>query len=207
LYSELQLTMREPKNLYLPAPSVERRSSRIHGRYFAKNSTSMAHHCSLASTLLLLLTLLLTCTPLATKAQSCALYDPPVPGINCFHGDQVFRSITNSRTSWMIELYSSWCGHCQHFAPAMKELGKDVKQWSSVVRIGVYECTESKENQDVCSKFNIGGYPTIRVSYYMYITTVQLFVYLMSHAFGRMLTFPPLFFFCFSSFIPTIQIP
>ncbi len=153
--------MREPKNFYLPAPTVERRSSRKHGRHFAKNSTTSTAHHSLVSTLLLLM-----CTPLATKAQSCALYDPPVPGINCFHGDQVFRSMTNSRTSWMIELYSSWCGHCQHFAPAMKELGKDVKRWSSVVRIGVFECTESKENQDVCSKFNIGGYPTIRVSYY-----------------------------------------
>ena len=153
--------MREQRHLYLPTPSSERHSSRTHGRYFANN-----HY----SPLLLLLTLLLAYTPLATKAQSCALYDPPVPGINCFHGDQVLRSITDSHTSWMIELYSSWCGHCQHFAPAMKELGKDVKQWSSVVRIGVLECTESKENQEICSKFNIGGYPTVRVSY-MYIIT------------------------------------
>ena len=149
--------MKEPRNLYLPTPSLDGRSLRIHGRFFA----NMARN-SLVSPLLLLLTLL-ACTPLATEAQSCALYDPPVPGINCFHGDRVFQAITNSRTSWMIELYSSWCGHCQHFAPAMKELGKDVKQWSSVVRIGVLDCTTSKENQDVCSKFNIGGYPTIRV--------------------------------------------
>lgn len=150
--------MKEPRNLYLPSPSLDRHSSRIHGRFFA----NMAHR-SLASTLLFLLLTLLTYSPLTARAQSCALYDPPVPGINCFHGDQVLRAITNSRTSWMIELYSSWCGHCQHFAPAMKELGKDVKQWSSVIRIGVLECTASKENQNVCSKFNIGGYPTIRV--------------------------------------------
>ena len=149
--------MKEPRNLYLPIPSLDRRSSHIHGRFFANKAYN-----SLVSRFLHLLTLL-SCTILATEAQSCALYDPPVPGINCFHGDQVFQAITNSRTSWMIELYSSWCGHCQHFAPAMKELGKDLKQWSSVVRIGVLDCTASKENQDICSKFNIGGYPTIRV--------------------------------------------
>ena len=192
--------MREPRHLYLPASSIERCSSRIHGRYFAKNSNIMAHHTSLVSPLLLV-TLLLAYTPLATEAQSCALYDPPVPGINCFHGDQVLRSITNSRTSWMIELYSSWCGHCQHFAPAMKELGKDVKQWSSVVRIGVLECTESKENQEICSKFNIGGYPTVRVSYYIMTT----FVCYYELCFWRMLAFPS--FSCFSSLIPTTQIP
>ena len=149
--------MKAPRNLYLPPPSLYRRPSRVQARL----SANMTHN-SRVSTLLLILTLL-ACVPLATKAQNCALYDPPVPGINCFHGDQVLRAITNSRVSWMIELYSSWCGHCQHFAPAMKELGKDVKQWSSVVRIGVLDCTASKENQDTCSKFNIGGYPTIRV--------------------------------------------
>ena len=63
----------------------------------------------------------------------------------------------------MLELYSSWCGHCQHFAPAMKKLGEDVKQWRSVIRIGVLECAASKENQDICAKFNVGGYPSIRV--------------------------------------------
>ena len=152
--------MKGPSNRHLPTPSLERRSLRTNSQYFA--AKNIMTHNSPVFTLLLPL-ILLTYTPLATKAQSCALYDPPAPGINCFHGEQVLQAITNSRTSWMIELYSSWCGHCQHFAPAMKELGKDVKQWSSVVRIGVFECTESKENQNICSKFKIGGYPTIRV--------------------------------------------
>lgn len=107
---------------------------------------------------------LFTCAPLALLAQHCALYDPPVPGLTCFHGDQALSAITDSRNSWMVEFYSSWCGHCQHFAPAMKELGMDVKQWSSVIKVGVFECTESKENQKICSKFNVEAYPTIRVS-------------------------------------------
>ena len=103
------------------------------------------------------------CAPSASLAKNCALYDPPVPGLTCFHGDQVTHAITNSHTSWMVEFYSSWCGHCQHFAPAMKELGRDVKQWNSVIRVGVFECTGSNENQDICAKFGVGAYPTIRV--------------------------------------------
>ena len=63
----------------------------------------------------------------------------------------------------MVELYSSWCGHCQHFAPRLKELAKEMEAWSDVVRIGVMECTGLKENQDMCNKMDVGGYPTIRV--------------------------------------------
>ena len=102
--------------------------------------------------------------PTSAYAQGCALYEPPVPGLTCFHGEQALKAVTNSPTGWMVELYSSWCGHCQHFAPAMKELGKEVRQWSSVIRIGVLECTESKENQAICTKFDVGAYPSIRVS-------------------------------------------
>lgn len=107
--------------------------------------------------------LVLLSAPMASLAKNCALYDPPVPGLTCFHGDQVIHAITNSPTSWMVELYSSWCGHCQQFAPAMKELGRDVKRWNSVIRIGVLECTGSKENQEICTKLGVGAYPTIRV--------------------------------------------
>ena len=105
----------------------------------------------------------LLCTPTASLAKNCALYDPPVPGLTCFHGDQVIHAITNSPTSWMVEFYSSWCGHCQHFAPVIKELGGDIKQWSSVIRIGVLDCTGPQGNQDICTKVGVGAYPTIRV--------------------------------------------
>ena len=146
--------MKAARDVSLSTSSLYRCPSCIHDRFLANTARNSYVYALL---------LLLTCAPLASKAQNCALYDPPVPGIKCFHGEQVLHTITNSRTSWMVELYSSWCGHCQHFAPAMKELGKDLKQWSSVVRIGVLECTASTENQKICSKFNVGGYPTIRV--------------------------------------------
>lgn len=97
-------------------------------------------------------------------SKNCALYDPPVPGIHCFHGNQVDKAVTNSQTIWMLEFYSSWCGHCQHFAPVMKEIGAEVAPWSSVFKLGVLECTSSDENQEICSKYKVVGYPTLRVS-------------------------------------------
>ena len=63
---------------------------------------------------------------ISTPASStCSLYESAV-GVVCFHGDEVTSAITTSGTSWLVEFYSSWCGHCQHFAPTWKELAKDI---------------------------------------------------------------------------------
>lgn len=64
----------------------------------------------------------------------------------------------------MLELYSSWCGHCQNFAPRLKELANEIDVWSGVVKVGVLECTGSKEDQTMCGHMGVQGYPTIRVS-------------------------------------------
>lgn len=112
---------------------------------------------------LLLLTLL--SAPRAVGGPTgrvCPLYEPPAPGIHCLHSDDVLQTITQSKWLWMLELYSSWCGHCQNFAPKYKELAKEMEAWSEFVRIGVLECSNS-ENQGMCSKFGVGGFPTVRV--------------------------------------------
>lgn len=100
---------------------------------------------------------------ITTAADTCALYDPPSPGIHCYHGDQVLQVLADSQWAWVLEMYSSWCGHCQHFAPRLKEMARDIEPWSGVVRVGVLECTGSKESQNVCGKMDVQGYPTIRV--------------------------------------------
>ena len=35
-------------------------------------------------------------------------------------------TICSSSRAWLVEFYSSWCGHCIHFAPTFKELAADV---------------------------------------------------------------------------------
>lgn len=120
--------------------------------------TSVYRGCLLSS-LLLLLPLPHWCV----EAQDCALYKPSSPGIHCLRQDGAGDAVRVSRWVWMMEFYSSWCGHCQNFAPRLKQLAEELEAWSSVVRIGVLECTESKENQKVCGKFGVQAYPTIRV--------------------------------------------
>ena len=123
--------------------------------------SSCLHH-SVSSINTILCSLLLLVSPMCCK--HCSLYEPPAPGIVCLHGNELTRMLTNSSTSWMVEFYSSWCGHCQYFAPTMKEIGDQTQQWSSVVRIGVMDCSEGRENQEECSKFGIQGFPTLKVS-------------------------------------------
>jgi len=78
--------------------------------------------------------------------------------------DEAVQAVTSSQWIWMLELYASWCGHCQQFAPQFKELAKELEAWSSVVRVGVFDCTESNGHQQMCGKFGVQAYPTIRVS-------------------------------------------
>ena len=98
------------------------------------------------------------------ESQECDLYKPSSPGIQCLRNYEVEKAVTKSEWAWMLELYSSWCGHCQQFAPRFKELAKELEAWSPIVRVGVFECTESNMNQKICSKFGVQAYPTIRVS-------------------------------------------
>lgn len=97
-------------------------------------------------------------------SQKCALYDPPTPGINCLAHHQVKAVVTESKWLWVVEMYSSWCGHCQNFAPKLKELAEELDEWSHVVKMGVFECTGSRENQATCGDFGVQAYPTIRVT-------------------------------------------
>lgn len=41
--------------------------------------------------------------------------------------DNFYQTVLLSNKAWMVEFYSSWCGHCVNFAPTWKKFATDVK--------------------------------------------------------------------------------
>ncbi|KAM6954532.1 sulfhydryl oxidase 2 [Aplochiton taeniatus] len=70
-------------------------------------------------------------------------------------------SLLNSSTVWLVQFYSSWCGHCIQYSPTWKALAGDVEDWDQVVRVGVLDCAD-ESNFATCKDFGIHFYPTFR---------------------------------------------
>ncbi|CAH1179070.1 unnamed protein product [Phaedon cochleariae] len=71
------------------------------------------------------------------------------------------NELYGNKRAWLIEFYNSWCGFCQRFAPSWKALATDVKDWKSLVGIGVIDCSNDQNNA-ICREFEIMSYPTIK---------------------------------------------
>uniref|UniRef100_A0A8C4MRE9 Sulfhydryl oxidase n=2 Tax=Equus asinus TaxID=9793 RepID=A0A8C4MRE9_EQUAS len=67
----------------------------------------------------------------------------------------------NSSTAWLVQFYSSWCGHCIGYAPTWRALAGDVRDWAAAVRVAALDCAEEK-NHEVCRAYDIHFYPTFR---------------------------------------------
>ncbi|XP_047448761.1 sulfhydryl oxidase 2 [Mugil cephalus] len=70
-------------------------------------------------------------------------------------------TVTNSSSAWLVQFYSSWCGHCIQYSSTWKALAQDVKAWQEVVGVAVLDCAQ-EENFDVCKEFSIKFYPTFK---------------------------------------------
>ncbi|XP_077004903.1 sulfhydryl oxidase 2 [Tamandua tetradactyla] len=67
----------------------------------------------------------------------------------------------NSSAAWLVQFYSSWCGHCIGYAPTWRALAADVRDWAAAIRVAALDCAEEK-NQGVCRAYDIHFYPTFR---------------------------------------------
>ncbi|XP_057369617.1 sulfhydryl oxidase 1-like [Daphnia carinata] len=70
-------------------------------------------------------------------------------------------TIVATSNAWLVEFYSSWCGHCIDFAPAFIQLANDVKGWEKVITVGAVDCAKD-ENIPLCRDYEIMGYPTLK---------------------------------------------
>ena len=81
----------------------------------------------LTTVVVLLLLQLPEFEPFGFGGSSAPLYSKSDKGITLINYSNFESTIINSTYSWMVEFYSSWCGHCIRFAPTFKQLGEHVK--------------------------------------------------------------------------------
>ncbi|XP_063860177.1 sulfhydryl oxidase 2-like isoform X1 [Scylla paramamosain] len=71
-------------------------------------------------------------------------------------------TVHGTENAWVVEFYSSWCGHCIQFAPTWKLFGRDVRDWEHTIKVGVLDCSVD-ENVPICREHEIMGYPTVKL--------------------------------------------
>ncbi|KAM9743038.1 sulfhydryl oxidase 2 [Menidia menidia] len=94
-------------------------------------------------------------------AAAGRLYTEEDP-VRILSGGRLKQTVTGSSSAWLVQFYSSWCGHCIQYSGTWKALAQDVKDWGGAVGVAVLDCAQ-EENFDVCREFNIKFYPTIKV--------------------------------------------
>ena len=63
-------------------------------------------------------------------------------------------TVYNSEQAWFVQFYSSWCGHCLHFAPVWKAFAVDIS--GKFGRFIIFFVMLSTLAQESGSLFNIG---------------------------------------------------
>ena len=63
---------------------------------------------------------------LSSVCAKNSLYDEADPMVQ-LDNITIYKNLEGSRKHWIVEFYSSWCGHCQHFAPTWKKLAWQIK--------------------------------------------------------------------------------
>ncbi|XP_027587526.2 sulfhydryl oxidase 2 isoform X1 [Pipra filicauda] len=98
---------------------------------------------------------------LLAAAAAARLYRPGHDPLTVLTAGSVRPALLNSSTAWVVQFYSSSCGHCIAFAPTWRALAGDVKDWEPAIRLGVLDCGE-EENYESCKEYGIHFYPTFR---------------------------------------------
>jgi len=97
---------------------------------------------------------------ISSKANNQGLYkDEDL--VQILNQDNFHSTLKDEKEFWLVEFYASWCGHCVHFAPTIKNFAQEIQNWTRLVNFGVLDCG-NPDNRQICSDNAISGYPTIK---------------------------------------------
>lgn len=65
--------------------------------------------------------------------------------------------VIDSDDVWIVEFFAPWCGHCKNLVPEYQKAAKALK---GIVKVGA---VNADEHQSLSSKYNVGGFPTIKI--------------------------------------------
>ncbi|XP_066040325.1 protein disulfide-isomerase TMX3 isoform X3 [Chamaea fasciata] len=61
---------------------------------------------------------------------------------------------------WLVDFYAPWCGHCKKLEPVWNEVGTEMRNMGSPVKVGKMDATSFSS---IASEFGVRGYPTIKL--------------------------------------------
>ena len=66
-----------------------------------------------------------------------------------------FQNLISSEIPVLVDFFATWCGPCQMLSPILKQVKDNVGDRITIVKIDV------DKNQEIASKFNVRGVPTM----------------------------------------------
>nr|XP_033790133.1 protein disulfide-isomerase TMX3 [Geotrypetes seraphini] len=61
---------------------------------------------------------------------------------------------------WLVDFYAPWCGHCKKLEPVWQEVGIEMKNSRSLIKVGKMDATV---HSSIASEFGVRGFPTIKL--------------------------------------------
>ncbi|XP_054583419.1 sulfhydryl oxidase 2 [Eptesicus fuscus] len=107
------------------------------------------------------LLVLLAAAAAGPGSGGAALYRAGEDAVWVLDSGSVRAATANSSAAWLLQFYSSWCGHCIGYAPTWRALAGDVRDWAATIRVAALDCAE-KSNHEVCQAYDIHFYPSFR---------------------------------------------
>ena len=93
----------------------------------------------------------------AAAAEQDGLYKADSP-VTSLASSDVPAHNSSDQPFMLVEFYSAWCGHCQHFAPTYEELARVAKQRLPSLKVAAINCPT---HEDACSEHKVSSFPTI----------------------------------------------